>query len=227
MHNQGADILLLGAISVAPPTDTEPEALGHIVEQIDQEVTTIVNHIVACGKTPIGIGGGHNNAYGHLKGSALGVQQPVNALNIDAHTDLRSMDYRHSGNGFSYAMQGDTSGTYLDKYVIFGLHYNYTPQYIYDAIHAQPDRISVFEWETMPRLSQQLDNMEKALDFISESYFGLELDCDAIAHFPSSAQSPAGFDLSTTRQLIIAAAQRRPVYFHLCEAAPLTDSRIR
>ena len=36
----------------------------------------LVNQIVRAGKIPVIIGGGHNNAYGNIKGSALALGKP-------------------------------------------------------------------------------------------------------------------------------------------------------
>ena len=74
------------------------------VEIIDQSVSQLVYEIVKAGKIPILIGGGHNNAYGAIKGSASALGTKINALNFDAHSDLRALEGRHSGNGFRYAM---------------------------------------------------------------------------------------------------------------------------
>jgi formiminoglutamase len=41
------------------------------VKKIDKDVSHIIFNIIKLGKIPIIIGGGHNNAYGNIKGSAL------------------------------------------------------------------------------------------------------------------------------------------------------------
>ena len=43
-----------------------------IVKNIDTHVTHSIHQIVLAGKKPIIIGGGHNNAYGNIKGTSLG-----------------------------------------------------------------------------------------------------------------------------------------------------------
>ena len=63
--------------------------MSQLVEQIDKEVSHIVCTIVKAGKIPIIIGGGHNNAYGNIKGTALAKGKPINAINFDAHSDFR------------------------------------------------------------------------------------------------------------------------------------------
>ena len=58
-----------------------------IVKKIDTYVTYIIEQIVSSGKKPIIIGGGHNNAYGNIKGSSLAYGFPINVINFDAHSD--------------------------------------------------------------------------------------------------------------------------------------------
>ncbi|HET8855715.1 MAG TPA: arginase family protein, partial [Salinimicrobium sp.] len=142
------------------------------------------------------------------------INKPLNALNIDAHSDLRKMGYRHSGNGFSFAIKEKL----LKKYAIFGLHENYTPQYIFDQVDGDEDiRYVLFDGLSRGQMKQAFDEL---LEFTSNEAFGLEADCDSIAGFPSSAVSPTGFSLEEVRDFVRkAAGNKNCVYFHLCEAA--------
>ena len=86
------------------------EAYRHAVNAIDEEVEGLIKAIVAAGKFPVVVGGGHNNAYPLLKGAAKGLHHAqlialpqINCINLDAHTDYRPVEGRHSGNGFRYA----------------------------------------------------------------------------------------------------------------------------
>lgn len=222
--NNAKSILVLGHIAITPDepitSNTSKELLGSIVSRIDNKVAQVVETIVRAGKIPIIIGGGHNNAYGNIKGTSNAVNKSINVINIDAHTDLRVANYRHSGNGFTYAFEKG-NGPALKKYAIFGLHKNYTPQYIFDFIdnHSEYIKYKLFEdLKESQDVSQQFANQ---LDFIGGTIFGLELDCDAITGFPSSAQSPSGLDFNKVRELICTAAQMKNCsYFHICEAAP-------
>ena len=56
------------------------------VAKIDRYVTDLVYQIVKAGKTPIIIGGGHNNAYGNIKGLALAKGKAVNVVNFDKYS---------------------------------------------------------------------------------------------------------------------------------------------
>lgn len=191
--------------------------LGDLVKQIDQLLGDIIQRIIENGKVPIVIGGGHNNAYGNIKGASKALNDPINVINIDAHTDLRQLEHRHSGNGFSYAIEGQ----YLNKYTIFGLHMNYTPEYIFNEMDYS-DNIQYHFAEDLLRFPDEINRRFVAcLDAFHEKSFGLELDCDAIAGFPSSAKSPAGFSINQVRNLVqIVAKNPNCKYFHVCEAAP-------
>ncbi|MUP46159.1 formimidoylglutamase [Gramella sp. BOM4] len=206
--------------------DTDPNyyiKLGDMVKKIDVILSEVIEQIISAKKIPVVIGGGHNNSYGNIKGAAKAFSRPVNVINIDAHTDLRQLEHRHSGNGFSYAIEGQ----FLKDYHIFGLHKNYTPEYIFEQMHAS-ETIKYSLFEDLAGSPEQLNSeFKKALDFTARSSFGFELDCDAIAHFPSSASSPAGFSLEQVRNFVnLVAENENCCYFHICEAAPTDNSRV-
>lgn len=227
-HNRFFDsgkILLLGEIDTFEEMEkasnidgSDPnyhQKLGDLVKKVDEKVSAVVNQVISAGKIPIIIGGGHNNAYGNLQGASEALKTSINALNIDAHTDLRTMDYRHSGNGFSYAQKNK----FLNRYAVFGLHQNYTPEYIFEAM----DKSEMIRYSLFENL-QQADiafHFQKILEFVKEKKFGLEVDCDAIADFPSSAISPTGFSLNEVRNFVrTTAKEKNCCYFHVCEAIP-------
>ncbi|TVZ28022.1 formiminoglutamase [Gillisia sp. Hel_I_86] len=192
--------------------------LGDLIGKIDEVVSRMVTKIISAGKIPIIIGGGHNNAYGNMKGTSEALKKSVNILNIDAHTDLRKTEYRHSGNGFSYARKEN----FLGKYRIFGLHQNYTPQYIFEnMLHSANDGFRLFEHLILMPSEKIVQAFREELEFVSHDNFGLELDCDAIKGFPSSAQTPSGFAINMIRNFISIASEEEHInYLHICEAAP-------
>ncbi|MDT0676075.1 formimidoylglutamase [Autumnicola musiva] len=195
--------------------------LGELVEGIDKIVSAVVQEIVSAGKIPLITGGGHNNAFGNIKGTSEALQKPLNVLNIDAHTDLRQLEHRHSGNGFSYAI----SKNYLEKYAIFGLHQNYTPQYIFEEMKASENiKFQLFEYLMFSDWEKQKEQFELVIQFVSENDFGLEVDCDAIKDFPSSAKSPTGFSIEQIRCFIRMAKAKNCRYLHICEAAPNSEN---
>jgi formiminoglutamase len=193
-----------------------PVFLGDLVQSVDNKVSDVLKLIFEAGKTPIIIGGGHNNAFGIMKGFYEHYQKSINVLNIDAHTDLRRMDYRHSGNGFSYALKNE----YLKKYFIFGLHENYTPAYVFETI-GKNKNIDFCFFDQLLHLNpyERLSKLKQASNFLGEK-FALEIDCDSIANFNSSAMSPSGFNTDQMRNMIKLLNRNTLEYIHLCEAIP-------
>lgn len=229
-----SNVLILGhlefsdeyeALSAVKP-DQLQSAYRSCIEKIDQCVAELVYTIVKAGKIPILIGGGHNNAYGAIKGSALALDAKINAINFDAHTDLRALEGRHSGNGFSYAIHEG----YLDRYYCFGMHENYTSQEILNYIEASKSSIkfNTFEDLVVRKQTSFKKACKTAMAFITSSKFGIEIDCDAIQNIPSSAQTPSGFSVNQTRRFVhYFGTHRNVTYLHICEAATGTKSENR
>lgn len=113
-----------------PNSDNDREEMFDLVAQIDEEVERYGTKIIESGKIPIIVGGRHNNAYGNIKALAKAKNKSVNVINFDAHTDLRPTKGRHSGNGFSYALEEG----FLENYFIFGLHENYISKGVFNEI---------------------------------------------------------------------------------------------
>lgn len=231
-YNQPENCILLGEIDCEKimgkaaeiPNSDEGyhEKLGALVRQLDQWVSDTMTHILAAGKTPVVIGGGHNNAYGNIKGSSTALKRPINVLNIDAHTDLRKTEHRHSGNGFSYAI----TEKFLKKYSVFGLHKNYTSASIFAEIDASEDLQATLFEDLMPlSCAEKTEEIKKATAFLGAD-FGLEIDCDAISGFPSSAITPSGFTLDEIRAFLLVLKKNKPHYLHLCEASAKTEPTV-
>ncbi len=186
-------------------------------EAIDEALFPVIQTIVAAHKTPIIIGGGHNNAFPIIKGSSLALNSPINAVNIDAHTDLRSMEGRHSGNGFRYAIQHN----FLDKYFVIGCHQNYITQSILDFCEANKE-IHLFDFENIiaHNINSEtiLENIQNEINHANTTATGLEIDLDAIQNTLSSAMGPSGFTTNEVRQYIMQISKTlAPVYLHITE----------
>lgn len=223
---KGKKLLLLGHLDFeeeleqidALEGDDQVKKARELTTLIDTEVTHLVRQIVQCGKIPIVVGGGHNNAYGIIKGTALALKEAINCLNVDAHSDFRKREGRHSGNGFSYAFYEG----FLDHYFIMGLHENYVSKKQFKNLDTEKKiQFNTFE-ELFIRKEKGFDfELLEALEFIKHSKFGLEIDMDSVAHAPSSAQSCSGFHLNQLREIVFKASKIKNVaYLHICEAAP-------
>src|SRR6476661_5070932 len=207
------------------------EAYRHAVNAIDEEVEGLVKQITANNKIPIVIGGGHNNAYPIIKGSAKGLLQAqkislaqINCVNLDAHTDYRPQEGRHSGNAFRYAEEDN----FLQKYCIVGIHENYLPQNVWVDFVNNPffdcityEDIFIHEKRTF------IQAIAHAIDFTEDNFTGIELDLDSIENVLSSAMTPCGITSLQARQYVsLCAASTKAAYLHLCEgAAELQDGK--
>jgi len=230
-HNRmakGSLVMALGQLDVTewqkqaeqlnPLHADDRKQLFEWVSAIDKELTHLVRLIIAAGKCPILVGGGHNNAYGAIKGTALAMAQPIHALNFDAHSDFRLREGRHSGNGFSYAMEEG----FLKKYYVLGLHENYTSKQLFDHFKTIEDKLQFATYENLRIRHKQrfADAVQQAFQFLEGAPCGIEIDLDAISMTPSSAMSPCGFSAEEARRFVYAAgAHRQSCYLHICEGA--------
>lgn len=201
-----------------PNIKEDRKQLFKLVESIDKEIAYLVSKIIKANKFPIIIGGGHNNAYGNIKGLALAKGKAINVINFDAHTDFRPLEGRHSGNGFSYAFEDD----FLQNYFIFGIHENYTSKEIFNRIKENDERIKYNTYEQMEIRMEKDFRMELkyAAKHIKDNAFGIEIDLDAIAQIPSSAMTYSGFSHKKARQFVSYFGNlENASYLHLCEGA--------
>ena len=221
---------LVNLILTNASTDQERiEAHRHAVVTIDEEVEAMVQLIIEQNKIPIIVGGGHNNAYPALKGSAKGLYKTgriplaqINCINLDAHADYRPMEGRHSGNAFRYA---DEDG-YLNKYCILGLHENYLQQNVWMDLANNPfiDFIS-YEDIFIREKRNFIQAVAHATGFTEDNYTGVELDMDSIENTLSSAMTPSGIAPLQARQFMnFVATDSRVAYVHICEGATALES---
>lgn len=237
----GNEILLLGHFDfgdiqylidkTAKGEEEKIEAFRHAVNSIDDEVERLAKLITEANKIPLVIGGGHNNSYPLIKGTAKGWHKAgaiplaqINCINLDAHADYRPAEGRHSGNAFRYAEEDG----YLQKYCIVGLHENYLPQNVWMDIVNNPffdcitfEDIFVHEKRTF------MQAVAHATGFTEDTLTGIDIDLDSIQHTLSSAMTPVGISPIHARQYIsFAAADTRPAYVYICEGATrLSDGR--
>jgi formiminoglutamase len=216
----GEELLVLGHFEFSDPETDTLDHLQQMVSEIDDAVFPIIQKIIEAGKTPIVIGGGHNNAYPIIKGTSLATKTSIDVINIDVHADLRPTNGRHSGNGFSYAIKDG----FLTRYAVFGLHQNYNNNFILQAINLNRHIYPVFFDDLLksdqPILSAWNDLLNK-----TGLVTGMELDLDCIENVLSSAMTPSGFHLNEIRKIILTTSKKL-AYLHICEGAvTLIDGR--
>jgi formiminoglutamase len=233
----GESILLLGHFDFselrrlieanAHGPEEKIEAYRHAVITIDEEVESLIKIVTACGKIPIVIGGGHNNAYPLIKGAAKGLFKAgliplaqINCVNLDAHTDYSPVEGRHHRNGFRYAEEDG----YLQKYCVIGIHENYLPQNVWLDIVNNPF-IDFITYEDIFILEKRnfIQSIAHATGFTEDNYIGLELDLGCIRNALAVDSTPCGISPVHARQYVtLAASDSKIAYLHICEgiAAP-------
>lgn len=224
----GTDITVLGSLEfkdlqeeasgLDPANPKDLQRLRELTAAIDPLVAETVGAIARAGKTPMVVGGGHNNAYGNIKGVSKAHGKAINVINIDPHTDYRSSEGRHSGNGFRYARKEG----YLDRYLVWGMHESYNGSDIIDIFKEDPN-LFYESFDELLRLDtpQMEKRLLNGLNWLGMDANGLELDLDSITGFPVSALNPSGFSLNQIRRkLATIVSHRPPSYFHICEGSP-------
>jgi formiminoglutamase len=225
---QGSQMAVLGAFDFAEMMEQSKgkrvEDLRELVNHIDDAVYPVIKAIADAGKIPVVIGGGHNNAYPILKGVSRSKSKAINCINLDAHSDYRSVEGRHSGNGFRYAkMEG-----YLRRYAVVGLHRNYNSQNMIDEMASDPDiHLSFYEDVFIEEKNSFKNVLDNAIRFTAGTPVGVEIDLDCIERTLSSAATPCGISSLQARQFLFYAARfTEAAYLHLPEGCiRLEDGR--
>ncbi|MEO5966620.1 MAG: arginase family protein [Ferruginibacter sp.] len=228
----GEDVMLLGNFdfgdikylveNTAYNNDELIEAYRRAVIIIDDEVEMIIKLISSSNKIPIIIGGGHNNAYPIIKGVAKGLKKldkipiaQINCINLDAHSDYKVTEGRHSGNAFRYAERDG----FLLKYCVLGLHESYIQQNVLSNIDESPF-LQYFTYEDI-FIREKIsfgDALRNAANFMQDTYTGLEIDLDCIENILSSASTPSGISVLQARQFInFMTKNSLGAYLHICE----------
>jgi formiminoglutamase len=201
--------------------DNRIEEYRKAVTIIDDTVAELIHWVVACEKIPIVIGGGHNNAYPIIKGTASalaasGNVKGINCVNLDAHIDYRLAEGRHSGNGFRYAKQEG----FLRKYFALGIHENYIPNNILKEVNEMDDiEFMTYEDIFIRQRRSWAQALEGAVKFLGDdTSSGIELDLDSIESLPSSAITPCGVSTREALQYVVHMSNHFKVaYLHICE----------
>ncbi len=231
---RGRDLIVAGTIHVADlmheaehlnqkiPTDLKK--LRTLTSEIDTRVKSVLKTIATCNKIAIVIGGGHNNAYGNISGYSESLNKKINVINCDAHADLRTLEGRHSGNGFSYAYNDG----FMQKYCVLGLHEQYNNSEALSYFINTPNQFMFQSFEDI-FVREKIDfkiAMERCLNYVKDNVCGVELDLDAITNIPTSAKTSSGISTLQARQFVYNCGKNlNSAYLHIAEGAPVLAHR--
>lgn len=192
-------------------------ALRDLVARVDERVKAALLPLFLSGQVPIVVGGGHNNAFPLLCAVKEALGRPLHVINLDPHPDCRTLEGRHSGNGFSYAHAAGA----LEKYFVMGLSEYGTNQSSLDMLEQTPGwSFATYESFAIRGETTREHARTQAFDHMQSEPFGLELCADGIAHCPSSAETSMGSDWPFVAQMAYQAGQTGYcAYVHLAEAS--------
>lgn len=207
------------SVNLGPNNAEHLNQLRSLVSMLDERVFEICQLIFNEKLTPIIIGGGHNNAYPILKAASISYGSPLNAINLDPHTDFRVPEGRHSGNPFSYAAKEG----YLKNYFNIGMH-----ELKNSSANLEALKSNGFKWlsyqDIWVRREHDFDSaIEKGKNYIKKEKlpFGIELDVDSISLMPVSAYTNCGIQVKDAEYYTYSLGKEvSSCYLHLAEGAP-------
>ena len=184
----------------------------------------ISKKIVEAGQLSIGIGGGHDLAYGHFCGIKKALKKSkIGIINFDAHFDLRPPNKKsNSGTPFHQILNKFKNEV---NYLPVGIQKFSNPESLYKIA-------SKFKIDYVPIEDCTLNNMKNIFflvdNFIKESefiYLSIDLDGFASCHAPGvSAPGPFGFSVEFFRILFkYILKTKKVVAIDIVELNPLYD----
>ncbi|WP_317897019.1 formimidoylglutamase [Aurantibacillus circumpalustris] len=214
------DDLMDSALNLKKKDKQDMSKLRELVSEIDARVVDVMRFLIDLNKIPIIIGGGHNNAYGNIKGCSQALGKKINVINCDPHLDFRPLEGRHSGNGFSYAYEEG----YVNKYAVVAMHEQYNNTFALNKFKEHTSDLFYNTYESI-FVREDLDfkiALKQCIGFVKNEVCGLEIDLDAITNVPSSAKTSSGISPIQARQYIHESALNlNTLYFHIAEGAPV------
>lgn len=214
------DDLMEKTSDLNPKKTEDLNLLRQAVAELDQRVNYILKIVFDSNKTLIIIGGGHNNSYPIIKACSESLHRKINIINCDPHTDFRTLEGRHSGNGFSYAYEEN----YIDKYAVFCIHEQYNNKEVIKQFKEQSNKLFYFTYEDI-FIREKInfsDALKRTVNFVSSNATGVEIDIDSITNAPSSAKTSSGLSPVQARQYAYFCGKYlNAKYLHIAEAAPI------
>ena len=194
------------------------------MENTQEVFSNITKKIVEAGQLSIGIGGGHDLAYGHFCGIKKALKKSkIGIINFDAHFDLRPPNKKsNSGTPFHQILNKFNNQV---NYLPVGIQKFSNPESLYKIA-------SKFKIDYVPIEDCTLNNMNNIFilvdNFIKESefiYLSIDLDGFASCHAPGvSAPGPFGFSVEFFRILFkYILKTKKVVAIDIVELNPLYD----
>lgn len=174
--------------------DAGEVACGNSVLATQEALAWAVERIVRLGGTPLVLGGGHDQAFGHFLGVAQAIGTAPACINFDAHLDLRPVpgDGPNSGTPYTQAMEWCRARGATFRYAVLGMQRGANTRGLIARAEAAGVTMVDAECLAIDMVDEVVDAVDAAAGE-SEICLSIDLDVFAAAFAPGvSAPSAMG-----------------------------------
>jgi len=202
------------------------------MEACQQDLSKIISKLIKQNIFPIGIGGGHDMAYGHFMGifDAIKSQSKnkIGIINFDAHFDLRPLEKK--GNSGTPINQIITDLKKLHKpvdYFAIGIQHQSNTKELFDIAKKENVQYAI-NYDCESSGTEMLALQKRLSTFIAENdylYITIDMDGFSSAYAPGvSAPSPLGFTpYFVFKMLTFLFSSNKVISCDIVELNPLLD----
>lgn len=200
--------------SIADAGDVVCEATGESdgLEEAQQSLASVVADILAAGRLPFALGGGHEIAWGSFSGLARHLAQSeeaprIGVINLDAHFDLRMAERASSGTPFRQIAEDCAARGWKFNYCCLGISRFANTEALFERARKLGAYWRLDEEMTSGRLQSTLDLVHAFIEQVDHVYFTTCLDVLPASVAPGvSAPAPRGVELEVIEAVIDAVA---------------------
>lgn len=181
---------------------------GDGLESAQQELSMAVADVLAQGKLPIAMGGGHEMAFGSFGGLARHLAQRektprIGIINLDAHFDLRMAERASSGTPFRQIAEDCQARGWPFHYRVLGISDFGNTEALFQRARALGVRWLLDEEMNVAQLDKTRATLAGFLAEVDHVYFTVCLDVLPAAVAPGvSAPAPRGIALEVVEPII-------------------------
>lgn len=182
------------------------------LEQAQEELSATIASLLARGKLPIAMGGGHEMAFGSFGGLARHLasreQRPrIGIINLDAHFDLRMAERGSSGTPFRQIAEDCNARGWPFRYCCLGISEFGNTEALFERARTLGVRWMLDEDMHVANLNRVRDTLSAFMAEVDHVYFTICLDVLPAAVAPGvSAPAARGVPLDVVEPVIDAVA---------------------
>jgi formiminoglutamase len=178
------------------------------LEEAQAAYAAVVSEVIGSGAVPIGLGGGHEIAFGSYVGLhdglvAAGDSGAIGIINFDAHFDLRLDERATSGTPFRQILEHAAASGRVAEYLCIGVSRFANTQALFDRAHTLGVRWVLDEDTRVDRYDALLQEVAALAGRVAHLYLTICLDAFPAAVAPGvSAPAALGIDPGLVERLV-------------------------